>query len=130
MSVESFDPDALRRFEVSDAVLAALLAAAQAQPPTFGLAEIDVRRLAPAVQAEPWQDRLAELADEQLVALSRLFTLAEDTLTGWGAGAGSVVIPMVAELRRRDACPPELIGWIKANTTNRFLPYGNLMDRL
>ena len=40
------------------------------------------------------------------------------------------MIPLVRELKRRGAYPAELTAWIKANTDNRFLPYGNLMDRL
>ena len=51
-------------------------------------------------------------------------------LPNWEALGRSPVIPLVAELKRRGRYPRELTGWIKANTTNRFLPYGSLLDRL
>jgi hypothetical protein len=40
------------------------------------------------------------------------------------------VIAIVRELRHRGSYPKELTAWIKAHTTNRFLPYGSLADRL
>jgi hypothetical protein len=39
-------------------------------------------------------------------------------------------VPLVALLKSRAAYPSELTRWIKTNTSNRFLPYGSLMDRL
>jgi hypothetical protein len=73
---------------------------------------------------------LRALADAQLVQLTKFFTLAEMQLPGWEALARSPVIPIVAELRRRGCYPGDLTAWIKAHTTNRFLPYGSLLDRL
>ena len=41
----------------------------------------------------------------------------------------SPVIWLCRELKKRGAFPdPELIQWIKENTDNKFLPYGNLLD--
>ena len=37
---------------------------------------------------------------------------------------------MVRELKRRGRFEVALTTWIKANSTNRFLPHGSLMDRL
>ena len=132
MSVESFDPDAAKR-RVSPTDLSRLLEAAGAlDAPDFGLSKAEIVDLA-ALARHPevdWQAPLAALADADIIALLRLFTLAEGVFAGWHAGAKSPVIVMAAALRQRDAYPADLTAWIKANTDNRFLPYGNLMDRL
>lgn len=80
--------------------------------------------------AQEWTSLLAVESEPRLVALAKFFTLAEMRLAGWEAGARSPVIRIVAELRRRGALPKDLVPWIKANTTNRFLPYGSLAERL
>jgi hypothetical protein len=64
------------------------------------------------------------------VALIRLFTLGEGQFSTWQAGAKSAVVKLVRVLKQRGEMTPELTTWIKANTDNRFLPYGDLMDRL
>jgi len=71
-----------------------------------------------------------DLTDAQLLDLIRLFTLAEQQLPGWEAGAASPVVPLAALLRKRGGYPADLNAWIKSHSRNRFLPYGNLMDRL
>lgn len=132
MSVESFDPEAAGR-RVSQGDLVRLLeAAAHLDEPDFGLSKVEIADLARISQhpAADWQAPLDGLKDHEVIALLRLFTLAEGTLAGWKAGAKSPVIIMASTLRRRDAYPQELTAWIKNNTDNRFLPYGNLMDRL
>jgi hypothetical protein len=132
MSVERFDPDAVKG-RVSQADLQRLLdASAHLDVPDFGLSSAEAARLA-AVSRHPdvdWQAPLAGLDDGELLALIRLFTLAEGALPGWQAGAKSPVIVLAAALRQRDAYPREITAWIKANTDNRFLPYGDLMARL
>ena len=132
MSVESWDPGAANTRVTADD-LARLLQAAQAlDEPDFGLAELEVARLA-ALARHPdvdWVEPAADLGDAELLALVRLFTKAEAAFPSWQAGAKSPVIVLAAELRRRGSYPAELTAWIKANTDNRFLPYGNLMDRL
>jgi hypothetical protein len=39
-------------------------------------------------------------------------------------------VALVRVLKKRKAMPGDLVSWIKANTTNRFLPHGDLMDLL
>lgn len=132
MSIESFDPGAAKR-QVSDADVARLLeAAARLDAPDFGLSGAEIAEFA-ALARHPdvdWQAPVARLGDDQVLALLRLFTLAEGALPGWAAGGKSPVVVMAAVLRQRDAYPEGLTAWIKANSDNRFLPYGNLMDRL
>ena len=48
----------------------------------------------------------------------------------WKADAKSAVVPLVRALKQRKAYDKALTGWIKANTDNKFLPHGSLMDRL
>ena len=44
--------------------------------------------------------------------------------------AKSAVVKLVRVLKQRGEMTPELTSWIKANSDNRFLPHGDLMDRL
>ena len=131
MSVGSFDPNA--RAELDDDAIAELLAAAaRLEQPRFGLAEDRIGALAGLARHDgacDWAQAAARLDDAGLLALARFFTLAE-RLPGWEAGPRSPVVVLVAELKSRDAYPAELTAWIKANTSNRFLPYGSLLDRL
>ena len=80
--------------------------------------------------ADMWSPLLAAEPDERLVRIAKSLTVAEMRLPGWEAGARSPVITIVRELKRRGSYPKDLTAWIKAHTTNRFLPYGSLSDRL
>lgn len=80
--------------------------------------------------ADVWLPLLAVEPDERLVRIAKSLTVAEMRLPGWEAGARSPVITIVRELKRRGSYPKDLTAWIKAHTTNRFLPYGSLADRL
>jgi len=100
--------------------------------PTLGLSSDEITKWAPLMKrpAQDWEPLLAAESDVRLVSLVKFFTLAEMRLVGWEAGARSPVVRIVAELRKRNAYPKELTAWIKSNTTNRFLPYGSLAERL
>jgi len=100
--------------------------------PTLGLSPDEIAKWAGVmkVSAQIWGPLLAAESDARLVRLVKFFTVAEMRLPGWEAGARSPVIRIVAELKRRNAYPKDLTAWIKANTTNRFLPYGSLAERL
>lgn len=132
--VASWDPSASDKNTLDDAALVKFLAAAQAiesDQEGFGLSEADARQLASlASDAAPWKLRATSMGTSDLVSLIRLFTLAEDQLPGWQAGAKSPVIALARALRQRGEFPEQLTSWIKANTGNKFLPYGSLMDRL
>jgi hypothetical protein len=131
MSVGSWEPDAAG--ELSPAVLEELLrAAARAAEDDFGLDRAAIGRLAGVARDEGgrWAQAIRDLDAAALEALARFFTLAEARLPGFEAGGRSPVIALARELRRRGAMTPELGAWIKANTDNRFLPYGSLLDRL
>lgn len=77
-------------------------------------------------QGEDWQ-ALHELGDEELVLLSRFFTLAEAQLSDWSGDKLSPVIYIVKVLKKRKLFDVELRKWIKANTENRYLPNGAVL---
>lgn len=138
MAVGSFDPSNKNSTsDVNTSDLAEFSRASQAlEEDNFGLDELGIARLAALARHSPgsggadWTLVAEPMEDKAVVDLIRLFTLAESKLTGWEAGAKSPVVALAALLRQRDAYPKELTTWIKANTSNRFLPYGSLMDRL
>ena len=137
MAVDTFDPQqfdpssskgSLDTALVDRAVLCAL-----AQPVAgteLSLTSEEVFALAPLVVHAGWLDAGQELTSDSLVALIRLFTLGEGQFSTWQAGAKSAVVKLVWVLKQRGEMTPELTRWIKANTGNRFLPHGDLMDRL
>lgn len=132
MSVEPFDPSALA-LKLDASVLDELAeAAARLEEADFGLTRERISALAAVARQDEkadWKMAAVELEADRLVSLIRLYTLAE-RLPGWEAGPRSPVIPLAAELKKRGEYPDDLTAWIKANTDNRFLPYGSLMDRL
>ncbi len=132
MSVEPFDPSALA-LKLDAHVLEELAAAAaRLEEDSFGLDQDRISALAAVARQDEkadWKAAAADLDSAGLIALVRLYTLAE-RLPGWEAGPRSPVIPLAAELKKRGDYPDDLTAWIKANTDNRFLPYGSLMDRL
>lgn len=64
---------------------------------------------------------------EHIRQLIRFFTLAEYHWAGWEAGKLSPVIPLVAQLKHRDAFDATFRRWIKTNTDNRYLPNGAIL---
>ncbi len=150
MAVGSFDPRSnTHTSEIKAADMAELLGAARklnqgsaaeqvdgAWAEDLGLSQLSQARLAalalhaPGKGGADWAVAGESLEDADVVGLIRLFTLAEQQLPGWESGAKSPVVPLAALLRKRNAYPNDLTAWIKANTNNRFLPYGSLMDRL
>ncbi|MDE0191727.1 MAG: hypothetical protein OXQ90_10260 [Gammaproteobacteria bacterium] len=80
--------------------------------------------------ADEWSGFFADRSSGRLIAWLRVLTLAEETIPGCETGAKSPVILLARLLRERGEYPAELTAWIKSVSTNRFLPYGSLMDRL
>ena len=94
--------------------------------------EEELANLRPVILADQnaWQNFVADLDDATIVSWVRVLTLLESQYSGFECGAKSPVIALVKVLRKRGSYPPDLSSWIKSNTTNRFLPYGSLLDRL
>jgi hypothetical protein len=68
-----------------------------------------------------------DLDADGISKLIRFFTLVEMNVSGWEAGKKSPVIPLVRILKDRGEFDPTLRKWIKANTDNRYLPYGSAL---
>ncbi len=132
MAVDSFDP-ATMRIRITPEILAELVAlAGQMSQPGFGLDADMARRTGVFARhgSVDWAEAASALSVDDLHALIRLFTKGEKEIPGWEAGAKSPVVPLVRELKQRGIFTAELASWIKANSDNRFLPHGSLMDRL
>lgn len=103
---------------------------ATAVPTDLGevMSEDDINADAGLMQLPESAWQLAEsLDDAGLETLVRFFTLAEMQLPGWEAGKQSPVIYLVRIMKARGSFTPELRKWIKANTDNRYLPYGSVL---
>ena len=141
MSVESFDPGA-QAAQLTDATLQRLLEVSSAVPEgaqkgsefegRLGLTALERSSMAGLMTApaERWQKAVEPLGSEQIESLIRFLTLAEEAIGGWQAGDKSPVITLVKVLKSRGSYDRSLTRWIKANSGNRFLPHGSLMDRL
>lgn len=135
MTVGVFDPqggaEAAGGLTATD-VARLVAASAQQEAEAFGLSELEVVRLGPLARSRAYNwTQLAEQSEPAvMVALIRLLVLAEQRFPAWEAGADSPVIPLARALKQRGTYPADLTAWIRANSRNRFLPYGSLMDRL
>ena len=136
MSVGSWEPESASAELTTDVLARLCRAAGDLEAPAFGLEPAEVDRLAPYARdggpGSPvdWAAAAIALDDAQIVALVRLFTRAEMAFPGWKGADRSPVIALAALLKQRGAFPAGLTAWIRANSDNRFLPYGSLMRRL
>jgi hypothetical protein len=74
-----------------------------------------------------WFSAAESLSNDDLLDLMRFFTLAEK-LPGWESGDKSPVIWLGKVLKKRGAgIDRDLVLWIKANSSNQFLPHGSLL---
>jgi len=99
---------------------------------TLGVDDDGKARLREVVNAAPEAHErfFGEHPSERLIHWLKVLTLAEGAIPGCDAGAKSPVIALARLLRRRGDYPMELTAWIRSVSSNRFLPYGSLMDRL
>ena len=135
MSVDTFDPSQFnaqnKSIDAATLALALELAAAGAKENfAIELTAEQIATLAPLMQHSGWQDAGTDLDDVAIVGLIRLFTLGEMRYPEWKAEAKSPVVALMRVLKKRKTVPADLVSWIKANTSNRFLPHGDLMDLL
>lgn len=132
MSVGTWQPDGGGK-PLDAALLDRLIRAADAlDRPALGFAADEVTGFAFCMRCETaeWRALVRERSDDDLVALVRVLTVAEQKLPNWEAGERSPVIVLAAQLRRRGAYPKALTAWIRANSSNKFLPWGSLLGRL
>ena len=127
MTVDSFDPKAMSG-AVTDAQVVQWLAAAErcdVGGDAVAIEQVD-HGLVASLLSPGWEMACAERENTALINLIRLFTLGEMQHANWQTGAKSPVVPLVKLLKKRGVFDVELGRWIKANTTNRFLPHGDL----
>jgi hypothetical protein len=135
MSVGSWQPDG-EITALDAAVVTRLCAAAASEAPAFGLSAAEISELAVyardggAGSPVDWGAAAGPIGADLLVGLIRLFTRAEMAFPAWKGGDRSPVIALAAELKKRGCYPQGLNAWIRANSDNRFLPYGSLTRRL
>lgn len=76
---------------------------------------------------ETWTAAVEHLDNDALIALIRFFTVAEQRISGWEAGANSPAIWINKVLKQRgERLSTEQLRWIRANSDNRFIPNGGL----
>ncbi len=98
-------------------LVAALPAAALA-----GLPELMRREL------DDWAGAVVALDVDELADLVRFFAVVEAQVSGCEVGKRSPAIACARELRARGAYPASLTPWLRKHSSNRFLPYGSLLD--
>ena len=128
--VGSWEPDEPALSDVHRKILDA--ASKALGEPQLGLSAEQQNSIRQAVRAstESWRDFAQEQSSAEITNWIRALTRAEMTLTGFELGARSPVIALIRLLKQRGEYPDDLTEWVKANTDNRFLPYGSLLDRL
>lgn len=76
---------------------------------------------------QEWLAVEGELSNGEIISLIKFFTIAEMKLQDWSGEKTSPVIWLSKLLRKRgQSIDKDLLRWIKANSDNKFLPYGPL----
>ena len=75
-----------------------------------------------------WSSAIQGLTKEQVMALCRLFTVGEMKITDWTCGSQNPTIYLLKQLKTQGQYPEkEFIRWLKKNTDNRYIPFGNAL---
>ena len=131
MSVDTFDPSAMNAVMDEDTCRELCAFAARFEGDQLQLTEAELARFTPLAVHAGWAEKAQTIEPPSVLeALIKIFTLGEMNYASWAAGDKSPVIALVKELKRREAYDSSVTKWVKAHTTNRFLPHGSLMDRL
>ena len=128
--VGSWEPDPPELSEVHRKILGVAIQAID--QPQLGLSAVQQETIRQAARAstESWMNFAQEQSSDAIASWIRALTRAEMVLEGLELGDRSPVIALARLLKRRGDYPDDLTAWVKANTDNRFLPYGSLSDRL
>ena len=90
----------------------------------------DILGCSSSIAKPGWEKFTQSSSVDDVIRLIRLATLAEMRYASMQCGAKSPVIKLVKILKSKAAFSDQLQQWIKSVTTNRYLPYGDLMDML
>lgn len=99
---------------------------------TFSVTEQQREILGPVlrIQHNSWLEFAEKRSTDLLVGWIKVIVLCTKQYPELESGAKSPVIPLVRALRERGQYPTTLTTWIKSHSSNKFLPYGSLDDRL
>ena len=100
------------------------------KPDELDFASEDILGCSSSIAKPGWEKFTESSSVDEVIRLIRLATLAEMRYASMQCGAKSPVIKLVKILKSKSAFSDELQQWIKSVTTNRYLPYGDLMDML
>lgn len=102
------------------------------QKTNLGLDSDELGMLRPVLQRDQtaWESFAIPQESELLVNWIKVLTILERDVSGFELGDKSPVITIHRILKSRNDIPDDLNDWIKQHTRNRFLPYGNLFDRI
>ena len=135
MSIESWDPNIAEQqasYQLDREFLLNIIGIRQKEPNRevsdyFTTDEKQKHSAMMKLDRQTWLETTADFETEQLLSLIEFLTLAEMKIPSWEVGAESPVIHIVKFLRQRKTPPSkEILLWIKANSSNRFLPNGAL----
>ncbi len=134
MSVDVFDPSMTDGELVSDEFELWSRLADEFQraenPNELDFSPEDILGCSSSIAKSGWEQFTESSSVDEVIRLIRLATLAEMRYASMQCGAKSPVIKLVKILKSKSAFSDELQQWIKSVTTNRYLPYGDLMDML
>ena len=96
---------------------------------TLGLREDQLATLRPVlVQSNSsWESAGSSVESSTVINWIKALVVLEETISGFEFGDKSPVIVLFRILKQRRDIPPNFINWIRQHTSNRFLPYGNLL---
>lgn len=78
--------------------------------------------------ADQWLPVFEALNDEQLLSLAGFYIKAEMSLAGFESGADNPAIAVFRYLKDQGRLPgKDVIRALKAQTSNRYIPYGKVM---
>lgn len=99
---------------------------------TFSVTEQQREILGPVlrIQHNSWLEFAEQRSTDLLVGWIKVLVLCAEQYPELESGAKSPVIPLVRVLRERGQYQTTLTTWIKSHSSNKFLPYGSLDDRL
>ncbi len=128
MTVGSWDPNSQNKSIPIEALVFALSLSDEHSFPTEPPEQlVSLQPFVKTGQAT-WQGIFTDFDSAQLKQLCVFFTLAEKHWSDWFGGDKNPVIWICKELKSRGDFPDkDLTMWIKQNSDNRFLPYGNVL---
>ena len=73
------------------------------------------------LRPQSWFEVADQHSDEEIIALIKALTVAENVLPDWQGGSVSPVIWLYRRLRDRRTVPDNLVEWVRAHTDNPYL---------